>query len=184
MTHFEYIAIAGSIVFALTLGRLVTAAPYVFSRALFEPLFAAIYSSFFFLQLVLWWVLWEMSDVPRWDFTGYVLFIATPLAYYLCAYVLVSDDPKTITSWADHYRQVARIFSGTLAFAFAVGTIRVQYSGELDVFTLFTFTLPTIAVFVLAAIWSNRFTDGLVAVALLIFSIMRTLGSGVVLGTE
>ncbi len=176
MTHFEYISIAGSIVYALTLGRLMTAAPYVFKRTMFDPLFAAIYSGFFMLQLVLWWVLWGMRDVAEWDFFTYFLFMATPLGYYLCAYVLVSDEPKAIESWSEHYASISRLFAGTLAVAFMIGSVRVNYVGDSTPEIFLRFTLPVIAVFTMAAVRPNIYTNSLLAITLLGFSILRVIG--------
>jgi uncharacterized membrane protein len=83
MTHFEFLPVAASILFTLSVGRLTVALPYLLIPQQFDGLQAGYFVGLFFLQLLLWWRLWAFSSVETWGFLGFILFIASPLLYFL-----------------------------------------------------------------------------------------------------
>jgi hypothetical protein len=174
MTQFEFLSVAASIVYALSLGRLVVAAPAVFVRATFDALFAAIYLSFFLMMLVVWWILWEASTVENWNFIGYLLFILTPLLYFLCAHVLVPNDGVSVGSWAQHYVEVGRLFCALLAITFILSVGRGFYIGtaEPSLGVAVVAGIP-ILTFVAGSVSTNRFVHWGVVVVIVAFSMIR-----------
>lgn len=178
MTHFEYLAAGASILFALTLGRTLTAAPYLFKKGVFDPLFTFHYCVFFLWQLGLWWTLWENSSVQTWEFPGFVLFIATPLAYYLASLFLVPNDPHTVVSWKAHYESVSRAFSGLFAFTFVIGISRVLYLQPDFPWTGVTFSFPFFLAAVVGAFTKNRLYHWFLGLTLLMFIGFRIAASG------
>lgn len=173
MSQFEYVAIGASILFALTLGRTLTAAPFLFGSR-FDPLYTFVYFVSFCWQVALWWILWEGSSIQEWDFLGYVLFIGTPLNYFLVAQFLVPSDPENVESWGTYYHSVARPFAGLFAFTFVAGTSRVAYLGEMDIFGLL-FPLPFLLIALVATLSKNRWAHWLLGVALLFFITVRVI---------
>lgn len=176
MTHFEYLAVGTSVLFALALGRTLTIAPFLFRSGRFDPLFSFIYFVFCYWLLGLWWVLWENSTFPSWDFFGYLLLIATPLTYYLISLVLVPNEPESVHSWKDHYETICRQFSGLYAFTFVVGTSRLMYL-ENDFGWLGTlFSVPFVIVTIIGSTTTNRAFHWLLGVSLFVFLTFRIFG--------
>ncbi len=94
MSHFEFIAIAISIIFAMTLGRLVAGLPQVAGRSPPDYLQLAFLITLIAHQILLWWRMWMLSSIEQWNFLGYFLMVVAPLSYYLTAIALV-DSPET-----------------------------------------------------------------------------------------
>lgn len=177
MTHFEYLAVGTSVLFALALGRTLTIAPYLFQSGKFDPLFGFIYFVFCYWLIGLWWVLWENSTVASWDFFGYLLLIATPLAYYLVSLVLVPNEPESVLSWKDYYSAVCRQVSGLYAFTFVVGTSRLMYLENDFGWLGVLFSTPFIFVTIIGAMTASRAVHWLLGASLFIFLTLRIFGS-------
>lgn len=175
MSHFEFLSVAASIIYAMSLGRLVASGPWVFAIATFDLLFAAVYLSYFLLVLAIWWVLWEASLVAHWDFFGYLLFILTPLLHYLCTHVLVPYDNINNGSRAAHYNRVCRLFCALLLVTFLLGIGRGAYVGSLDLRIGFVLVAgPPIVLLSMGALSDNRGIHWSIAIVLLIFAIVRS----------
>ncbi len=173
MTHFEYLAIGSSVLFALSLGRTLTAALYLFRRPAFDPLFSFIYVVFCYWLLGMWWVLWENNSVPQWDFFGYVLLVATPLVYYLLSLVLVPNEPEAVLSWRSYYETVCRSFSALYAFTFVAGISRLMYLEASFSWPEILFSAPFIVVTLIGAMTTNRIVHWLVGLSLTVFITVR-----------
>jgi hypothetical protein len=126
VTQFEFLSAAASIVFALSIGRIISVLPHIFGEKKNLIAIAAVMTLFFW-QLIVWWNLWNLNTVTDWNFIGFLLFIGTPLAYYLATHILVPANPETISSWQEHYTTRSRLFTGSFAFAMTVGALRIGY---------------------------------------------------------
>jgi len=89
VSHFEFISIAVSIIFAMTLGRLVASLPEITRRPNRDYLQIAFVIAFIAHQILLWWRLWQLNSIEKWNFLEYFLIITAPLANYLTAIALV-----------------------------------------------------------------------------------------------
>ena len=110
MTQFEFISVAVSIVLALSVARLLTAAPHLLApgrRYWVHAVWAAILLPF---HLGFWWVLWAYRDVDAWTFRGFAASMLTPALLYLTVTVLVSDGPGSVESWRERYYSRHRSF--------------------------------------------------------------------------
>ncbi|MEM7366658.1 MAG: hypothetical protein AAF525_21795, partial [Pseudomonadota bacterium] len=149
------LSIAGSIIFALSISRLVGALPYILRSRTTSSLFVSQYVGLFFLQLLLWWGFWDLRAVEHWDVVGYLLFIGTPVGYYLTTFILLSEEPREITSWEDHYTDQGRWFAGAATAAWGIGFTRSIYLDEMGT-TATVVSAITLAILALGITTTNR----------------------------
>ena len=117
MTHFEYIAIAMSIVFSFAVLRLLDALPHVAAREKRYPIHALWVAILLFWCALFWWLSWASSArVGEFSFPLFLLMLTPPALFYLAATALVSHAPAEVPSWRAHFWNVRRRFFGcTLA---------------------------------------------------------------------
>ena len=162
MTHFEYLSVAASIIFALSVGRLTVALPYIFVSQRFDWLQAGYFVGLFFLQMLLWWRMWSFSSVETWNFLSFILFLASPLLYFLASFTLVTEDPKSVQSWRTQFEGAYRWFFGALATSWAIGYFGVLYILKFQINP--TFFILTIAIFASGAAFNRRWVHSVVLV--------------------
>jgi hypothetical protein len=122
MTHFEYLAIAFSLVFSFAAVRLVGGIPY----ALAPGRRYWVHLSFVFHELLRvaagFCAFWSFRDVT-WTFPTYLLALVAPGLVYFLAATLVPADPTEVDSWQDFYFGVRRrYFLAIVCWAVAVAT--------------------------------------------------------------
>ena len=109
MSHFEFISVAVSLIYALILAKLLGAVPvtlksdrryWIHTVWLVNLLLAAVGS---------WWNTWPLRDV-EWTPTAFFAVLSFPAVFYLRAAVLLGDDPRAVTAWRDHFYATRRAF--------------------------------------------------------------------------
>ncbi len=109
MSHFEFISVAVSLIYALILAKLLGAVPvtlkpdrryWIHTVWLVNLLLAAVGSG---------WRLWLLRDV-EWTPTAFYAVLSFPAVFYLRAAVLLGDDPRAVTAWRDHFYATRRAF--------------------------------------------------------------------------
>ena len=122
MTHFEYLAIAFSLLFSFAAVRLVGGIPY----ALVPGRRYWVHLSFVFHELLRvaagFWAFWSFRAIT-WTFPTYLLALVGPGLVYFLAATLVPADPTGVDSWQDFYFGVRRrYFLAIIFWAVAVAT--------------------------------------------------------------
>ena len=116
MSHFEYIAVAFSLVFALILSRLLESLPSVFRSSRRYWVHALWTVHMIFSVFGLWWALWEFRDTT-WTpglFLGVMTF---PVILYMRTIFLLQDHSEGEKSWEVLFFENRRAFFSTSAFA-------------------------------------------------------------------
>ncbi len=108
MTIFEFLSVAVSIVLALTLGKLIAATPHVFSSRARDVIHAGFFLVTNFVVLAIWWFVWTLHDKASWNFLEFLIMMGSPVGLYLAAHLLVSDVPREVVSWREHFATVHR----------------------------------------------------------------------------
>ena len=132
MTIFEFLSVAVSIVLALTLGRLIAATPHVFSPRSRDALHAGFFLLTTLVVLAIWWLVWSLSDKATWNFFEFLLMMASPMALYLAAQVLVSENPKDVVSWKEHFASIHRWYFGAILATILFAIVRTVWVLEAD----------------------------------------------------
>jgi hypothetical protein len=122
MTHFEYLAIAFSLLFSFATVRLVGGISY----ALAPGRRYWVHLSLVFHELLRvaagFWAFWSFRAIT-WTFPTYLLALVGPGLVYFLAATLVPADPTKVASWRDFYFGVRRrYFLAIILWAVAVAT--------------------------------------------------------------
>ena len=153
MTHFEYLSIAISIIFALSIGRLVVAIPAVVDPKRFDALHFGHFLCLLLVQMQFWWRGWQFSSVTQWDFAGFVMSLSVAMLYYLAAHLLVPMNYLEIGSWRSHFTNVSRWFHGIIGITWAAS---VGISAYLMNVSFLPPPMPITVLFFTAAIFYQR----------------------------
>lgn len=125
MTHFEYIAVAFSIVLSLAAVRLLSGLSVAFVGGR-RYLPHAMWIVFALLASALvWWNFWSFRHA-QWNFLAFLLVLTVPAMIYLLAAALVPEQPAAVTSWREHF-YVARVRVFVALGAFFVLVIGVTW---------------------------------------------------------
>ena len=117
VTHFEYIAIALSLVFSFTSLRLVGGLAHALDQASRYWVHASLSIATLFMVTIVFWAFWSMRVVD-WTYPKFILALSGPGALFYVATTLVPNDPSTIKSWREYYFSVrTRVFLGLGAWA-------------------------------------------------------------------
>ena len=154
MTHFEYLSVAVSIIFALSIGRLVAALPNVVSSGRRDWLHVGHFACLLVVQMQFWWRMWQFKSVTEWDFLGFFLLFAVTLLYYLATHILVPANYAEVDDWQDHFAMNQQWFHGIVALAWAS-------SGAVSGYLMKVFFIPppmpiTVLLFATAIAYSRR----------------------------
>ncbi len=113
MTHFEYIAVAISIVLSFAVLRLLDALPHVAAREKRYSIQALWVAMLLFWCAMFWWLSWASSAREgEFSFPFFLLMVTPPGLFYLSATALVSHAPAAVQSWREHFWNVRRRFFG------------------------------------------------------------------------
>jgi len=122
MTHFEYLAIAFSLLFSFAAVRLVGGIPY----ALAPGRRYWVHLSLVFHELLRvaagFWAFWSFRAIA-WTFPTFLLALVGPGLVYFLAATLVPADPTGVDSWQEFYFSVRRrYFLAIIFWAVAIAT--------------------------------------------------------------
>ena len=104
MTQFEYVSVAIALVYSFAVSRLIAALPSVFvpeSRDWIHALWAII---LLFAAVFTWWSIWSYRDV-QWTALRFVWALSVPALIHVRIGILVSDQPRAVSSWREHYEK-------------------------------------------------------------------------------
>lgn len=111
MTHFEYISVALSLVFALVLSRLLGAIPSVFRADRRYWIHTLWVFNMLGLVALSWWATWSARHA-RLSPVYFVLLLAIPGIMYVRSTVLVTADSSNVISWRSHFYESRMWFFG------------------------------------------------------------------------
>ena len=116
MTHFEFVTVAVSMVYALSIARCLDAMPFAFDR----DRRYWIHFTWLCVKLanpaVLWWSLWGLNEAGTLPFSSFLALLIIPGTLYLQVIALVTTNPSDITDWKTHYYARRMLFFGTNIF--------------------------------------------------------------------
>jgi hypothetical protein len=124
MTHFEYLAIAYSLLLSFTAMRLIEGAPYLVQAE--RRYWVHIIFTFSALMSCLlgFWDFWSFRETS-WDFFRFIAVLANPGCLYFIACTLVPRDPSSVNSWRDHMWSVKTRYFAALFGYFLFSAIDV-----------------------------------------------------------
>ena len=104
MSQFEFISVAVSLVFALGLGRLLTALPHAVEAGRRDWLHLCHLLVLFLFFFQTWWRTWSFSEIDTWN-PGSMMLLASPAIFmYISASAMATDAPREVTSWSEQLR--------------------------------------------------------------------------------
>ena len=123
MTVFEYLTISISILLTLGVSRLITGAPYVFRSGGYwiHGLWFVLALLTLFLQ---WARIWSYHAIESWTLIQFFVTLSGPVAVYMTCHGLVSDNPKEVASWKDHFEANRKWIFGGLLVATVLSGVR------------------------------------------------------------
>ena len=170
MTHFEYLIVAFSILIAMALARLLEGLVHAVRAQSGYWIHSSWLVLVFMNALMLWWVLWELSEA-EWTLYTFLTLLAGPVLIFVQAAVLVPLDPNVINNWRVYFRDNARLFF----LVRAVAVIQTVVAGRIltDVLPSRSLILGPLmaAVFVSAAFIRNeRYQTAVVVFSFLVLA--------------
>jgi hypothetical protein len=119
MSHFEYVAVAFSLVFALILARLLESLPDVFSRERRYWIHSLWVIHLIFSVLGVWWALWGFRDAD-WTPVLFLEVMSFPMIFYMRAVFLLQDHDQSRQPWETlFYANRTRFFGASTLAAVA-----------------------------------------------------------------
>lgn len=119
MTHFEYIAVAFSLVLSLAGVRLLSGlSSAASSPGRFGPHLAWIVFALVTAAMV-WWNFWSFREVS-WHFFSFLFVLLVPASIYLQAVALVPEEPVQVGDWEAYFFAARRRFFIALVLFFVV----------------------------------------------------------------
>jgi hypothetical protein len=110
MTHFEYIAVAVSIILGLCVIQLLSNLDRVFARSCRYWLHAAWVLILLWTLVQNWWAFWDLRNVA-WNMGYFLLWVTYVCVLYLTVLALTKTDSAEV-SWEEVYFSRARRFFG------------------------------------------------------------------------
>ena len=112
VTHFEFITVAISIIYALSIARCLDALP-----SSFEPSRRYwVHFTWLCVKLVnpaiIWWSLWGLKEQESFSFAAFLGLLVIAATLYLQIVALVTTDPRAVSDWRSHYYAKRRLFFG------------------------------------------------------------------------
>jgi hypothetical protein len=109
LSHFEYISVAASLVYALILAKLLGAIPAVLKPDRRYWVHSCWLGSLLFVTVGSWWEIWSHREAV-WSPGSFLALLFIPSIIYLRASVLLGDEPREVLSWREHYYSSRRPF--------------------------------------------------------------------------
>ena len=116
MSHFEYVAVAFSLVFALILSRLLESLPSVFRPARRYWIHAVWTIHMIFSVFGLWWALWEFRDTS-WTPILFLGVMTFPVILYMRTIFLLQDPTEGSETWEVLFFENRKAFFATSMLA-------------------------------------------------------------------
>ena len=114
MTHFEYIAVAVSIILGLGVIQLLSNLDRVFAKPCRYWLHSAWVFVLFWILVQNWWAFWDLKDVA-WNLGYFLLWVTYVSALYLTVLALTKTNSAEV-SWEEVYFSRTRRFFGLFGF--------------------------------------------------------------------
>ncbi len=120
MSHFEYLAIAFSLVFSFSAMRLLSGLPYAIrADRRYGP-----HLGFVIIHLlgtaITFWNFWAYREID-WTLVTFLLALLQPGVVFFISCALVPENPSEVESWRGHYYAARRsFFLGLLVWAIVV----------------------------------------------------------------
>jgi hypothetical protein len=114
MTHFEYIAVAVSIILGLGVIQLLSNLDRVFAQPYRYWLHSAWVFMLFWILVQNWWAFWDLKDVA-WNLGYFWLWVTYVSALYLTVLALTKTNSAEV-SWEEVYFSRTRRFFGLFGF--------------------------------------------------------------------
>jgi hypothetical protein len=112
VTHFEFITVAISIIYALSIARCLDALPASFESGRRYW----VHSTWLCVKLVnpaiLWWSLWGLEGQESFSFAAFLGLLVIASTLYLQIIALVTTDPRAVPDWRSHYYAKRKLFFG------------------------------------------------------------------------
>ena len=116
MTIFEYLMVMVSIILGLSITQVLRGLSKI-ARSPQRSVAVTLYGVFLFaLHVQTWWALWDLSDVPEWNFVLFLLLISIPSVLFATSELLFPMATTAETDWNAHYDSVRKWFLSVLAF--------------------------------------------------------------------
>jgi uncharacterized membrane protein len=113
MSHFEYVAVAFSLVFALILARLLESLPSVFAKERRYWVHSLWVVHLIFSVLGVWWALWAFRDA-KWTPILFLEVMFFPMILYMRTVFLLQDRNHSRGSWESlFYKNRNRFFASS-----------------------------------------------------------------------
>jgi hypothetical protein len=109
VSHFEYISVAVSLVYALILAKLLGAIPVALKPGRRYWVHSCWLGSLLLVTLGSWWEIWSHREAA-WSPTSFLTVLAIPSIIYLRTSILLGDQPREVLSWREHYYNSRRPF--------------------------------------------------------------------------
>ena len=115
MTHFEFITVAVSMIYALSIARCLDAIPSSFDPS------RRYWVHFVWLcvklvnPIILWWSMWSLNGEETFSFATFFVLLLIAILLYLQVIALVTTDPRAISDWRSHYYSKRKLFFGANA---------------------------------------------------------------------
>jgi hypothetical protein len=118
MTHFEYVSVAVSLVFALAVADVLRALiPAARAPSIYWPHFAWLITMVLIIAYT-WWTIWNWRNVS-WTGLRFAYALTNPALLTIATRLLTHRDPDSVESFRDHFHGNRRVFFAAL-LAFCV----------------------------------------------------------------
>ena len=115
MTIFEYLMVMVSIILGLSITQVLRGLSKI-ARSPQRSVAVTLYGVFLFaLHVQTWWALWDLSDVPEWNFVFFLLLISIPSVLFATSELLFPMATTAETDWNAHSDSVRKLLLSVLA---------------------------------------------------------------------
>ena len=121
MTHFEYIAVAVSIILGLGVIELLSNLDRVFARSCRYWLHSAWVVMLFWILVQNWWAFWDLKNVA-WNLGYFLLWVTYVSALYLMVLTLTKTSSPEV-GWEEVYFSRIRRFFGLFGFVIILAVL-------------------------------------------------------------
>ena len=102
MTHFEYLAVAHTLIITFAVIRALSGFPTVAIGATRYWVHLSWLCMALVYCLLNFWLFWSFREI-EWTLVGFITFLVTPAVLYVYCSILVPSDPSSVRSWRDHF---------------------------------------------------------------------------------
>ena len=105
MSQFEYVSVAIALVYSFAVARIIAALPSVFSSERRDWIHALWSVVLLGAAAFTWWSIWNFRQV-EWNALRFVWALSVPALIHVRAGILVSEEPRAVASWRDHFESI------------------------------------------------------------------------------